>query len=132
MDFRHRAGPLLRTAGRASSEIRGRAPCKDAGRAARNASLLSVPQDSIFRKKTKIIFKNIMGAPDGYNRKEIVHRIGTFFLMVGIGLFVFFILSEAAKEVAFDYFCWGVLIMIIGFVFRGQFRRTTAPSGRFS
>lgn len=72
-----------------------------------------------------------MGAPDGFNRKEIIHRIGTFFLMVGIGLLVFFMLSEAAKQVTFSYFCWGVLLLIIGFIFRGQFRKTTSPSGRF-
>jgi hypothetical protein len=27
-----------------------------------------------------------MGAPEGFDRKEVIHRIGTFFLLVGIGL----------------------------------------------
>jgi len=31
-----------------------------------------------------------MGAPQGFDRKEVLHRIGTFFLLVGIGLLVFF------------------------------------------
>ena len=47
-----------------------------------------------------------MGEPQGFDRKEILHRIGTFFLLVGIGLLVFFLLSEAAKNVTFSYFCW--------------------------
>lgn len=66
------------------------------------------------------------------NPKELVHRIGTFFLMVGIGLLIFFGLSEAAQNVNFEYFCWGVLLIVLGFIFRGQFKKTVPPSGRFS
>lgn len=73
-----------------------------------------------------------MGAPQGFDRKEVLHRIGTFFLLVGIGLLVFFILSEAAKKVTFDYFCWSLILLILGFVFRGQFKRKSPESGRFS
>lgn len=73
-----------------------------------------------------------MGAPEGSNRKEIIARIGTFFLLLGLGLIVFFVLSEAADAVNFGYFCWGIIVLILGFVFRGQFKRTAAPSGRFS
>ena len=73
-----------------------------------------------------------MSSPQGFNRKELLHRIGTFFIIVGIGLLVFFLLSEAARQVAFEYFCWSVLLLVIGFVFRGQFKRSVAPSGRFS
>jgi hypothetical protein len=40
--------------------------------------------------------------------------------------------SEAAKKVAFEYFCWSLILMILGFVFRGQFKKNVAPSGRFS
>jgi len=73
-----------------------------------------------------------MSSPQGFNRKEVLHRIGTFFIILGIGLLGFFLLSEAARQVAFEYFCWSVLLLVIGFMFRGQFRRTTTPSGRFS
>jgi len=73
-----------------------------------------------------------MSSPQGFNRKEVVHRIGTFFVILGIGLLGFFLLSEAAKQVTFEYFCWSVLLLVIGFVFRGQFKRSVAPSGRFS
>jgi hypothetical protein len=73
-----------------------------------------------------------MSSPQGFNRKEVVHRIGTFFVILGIGLLGFFLLSEAAKQVTFEYFCWSVILLVIGFVFRGQFKRSVAPSGRFS
>ncbi|HLO31959.1 MAG TPA: hypothetical protein VK249_22610 [Anaerolineales bacterium] len=73
-----------------------------------------------------------MGAPQGFDPKEIIHRIGTFFLLVGIGLLVFFVLSEAAQQVAFSYFCWSVALILIGSIFRSQLRRTVKPSGRFS
>ena len=73
-----------------------------------------------------------MGAPQGFDRKEVLHRIGTFFLLLGIGLLVLFMASEAAKKVAFEYFCWSLILMILGFVFRGQFKRNVPPSGRFS
>ena len=73
-----------------------------------------------------------MGAPQGFDRKEVLHRIGTFFLLLGIGLLVLFMASEAAKKVAFEYFCWSLILMILGFVFRGQFKKSVAPSGRFS
>lgn len=73
-----------------------------------------------------------MGTPQGFERKELIARIGTFFLLVGIGLLVFFVLSEVAQQTTFDYFCWGLILLIIGLVFRGQFKKTVAPSGRFS
>ncbi|HSB02221.1 MAG TPA: hypothetical protein VLE49_16345 [Anaerolineales bacterium] len=73
-----------------------------------------------------------MSAPQGFDRKEIIARIGTFFLLIGIGLLVFFFLSEAAKQVTFDYFCWGLVLIIVGFAFRSQFKRATTSSGRFS
>lgn len=73
-----------------------------------------------------------MGAPDGYNPKEIIHRIGTFFIILGIGLFALFIISESTQQTVFDFFCWSLVLLIVGFIFRGQFRRTVKPSGRFS
>ncbi len=73
-----------------------------------------------------------MGEPQGYDRKEILSRIGTFFVLIGIGLLVFFVLSEAVEKVTFDYFCWGLVLLILGLVFRGQFKKKVAPSGRFS
>jgi hypothetical protein len=72
-----------------------------------------------------------MGDP-GYNRKEFLYRIGTFFLLVGTGLLIFFMLSESAQKPAFDYFCWSMILLIIGFMFRAQYRKPALPpSGRF-
>jgi hypothetical protein len=73
-----------------------------------------------------------MGAPEGFERKEILYRIGTFFLLVGIGFLVFFLLSEAARQVTFGYFCGSLVLFIVGFIFRAQARRPINPSGRFS
>lgn len=73
-----------------------------------------------------------MSSPQGFNRKEVLARIGTFFILVGIGLLVFFLLSEAAQQITLEYFCGSVVLLVLGFVFRGQFKRTVTPSGRFS
>jgi hypothetical protein len=73
-----------------------------------------------------------MGQPQGYDPREFIYRVGTFFLMVGGGLFVFFLLSEAAQQAKFEYFCWATILFVIGLVFRSQYRKATKPSGRFS
>lgn len=73
-----------------------------------------------------------MGAPQGFDRKELLARIGTFFLLIGIGLLVFFFLSEVAQRVTFEYFCWGFILVILGAIFRGQLKKPTPVSGRFS
>ena len=73
-----------------------------------------------------------MGASQPPDRKEFVARVGTFFVLVGIGLLVFFVLSEAAKSPMLSYFCWGTVLLTFGFIFRAQFKRPAGPpSGRF-
>lgn len=73
-----------------------------------------------------------MGQPQGDNYREIIYRVGTFFLLVGIGLLVLFILSESAQQATFSYFCWAVILLVIGFAFRAQYKRSLPASGRFS
>ena len=73
-----------------------------------------------------------MGQQQGYDPKEIIYRLGTFFLLVGIGLFVFFLLSDAGGNPTFRYFCWGLLLLTVGFGFRARYKRSIPPSGRFS
>ena len=73
-----------------------------------------------------------MGEPRNYDPKEIIYRVGTFFLLVAIGLLVFFLLSESAEEPQFNYFCSSMALFIIGFMFRAQYKRAIMPSGRFS
>lgn len=72
-----------------------------------------------------------MGEPEQYSRKELLHRIGTFFVMVAVGLLVFFILSDSSGAPSLNFFCWGMVLAALGFVFRAQYRRPTASSGRF-
>lgn len=73
-----------------------------------------------------------MGEPEGFDRKAFLYRVGTFFLLVGIGILTFFLLSEAAGKPTISYFCWSTLLIVIAFIFRGQYRKPYKPSGRFS
>lgn len=67
------------------------------------------------------------------DRKEFVARIGTFLVLVGIGLMVLFFMSDAARDPRLSYFCWGTGLLTFGFLFRGQFKKSPGPpSGRFS
>lgn len=72
-----------------------------------------------------------MGEPESFHRRDIIHRIGTFFLMVGVGLFILFLLSESSGMTTFEYFCGSTLLLTIGFVFRAQYKKSEPPSGRF-
>jgi hypothetical protein len=74
----------------------------------------------------------LMSSPPGFERKEIIYRIGTFFLMVGFGLIGFFVFSDAARQVSFNYLCWGLIILILGMFFRAQYRKSVKASGRFN
>lgn len=73
-----------------------------------------------------------MGDSQPPDRKEFVSRVGTFFVLVGIGMLVFFVLSEAAKTPMLRYFCWGTVLLTFGFLFRAQYKKPTQGSGRFS
>lgn len=73
-----------------------------------------------------------MGEQPGYDRKQFIHRIGTFFLLVGIGVLTFFLLSEASGDPTLGYFCWGTILLVVAFIFRAQYKRSYKPSGRFS
>jgi len=73
-----------------------------------------------------------MGEPQGYNRKEFIYRVGTFFLLVGTGMLIFFMLSEAAGKPTFSYFCWSMILLIVAFLFRAQYKKSVPSSGRFS
>jgi hypothetical protein len=72
-----------------------------------------------------------MGEPESFSRKEIVSRIGTFFLIVGIGLFLLFLLSESSGNTTFEYFCGSTLLLTLGFIFRAQYKKGGPASGRF-
>ena len=65
------------------------------------------------------------------SRKEIIQRIGTFFLIVGVGLFILFLLSESTGSTTFEYFCGSILLITVGFLFRAQYKKGGPASGRF-
>jgi hypothetical protein len=58
-------------------------------------------------------------------------RMGTFFVVMGAGLFLLFVMSDMADQVDFDYFFLGMLLMAIGFYFRRK-KAPPPPSGRFT
>ncbi len=69
--------------------------------------------------------------PNSYT--EFIYRVGTFFIMIGIVLVILFVLSDAAQQTMFRYFCWGVALLFVGFAFRAQYKKSAPPpSGRFS
>jgi hypothetical protein len=67
-----------------------------------------------------------------YSYRELIYRVGSFFLMVGFGLILLFILSEASQDTAFNYFCWGLVLLILGVLFRTQYKKSFPPNERFS
>lgn len=78
------------------------------------------------------LYEKLMGQQQGYDPKEIIYRLGTFFLLVGIGLFVFFLLSESAGTPTFSYFCWSMILITLAFIFRARYKRSIQPTGRFN
>ena len=62
---------------------------------------------------------------------EFIIRIGTFFLLIGVGIFILFVASDYAGQTNFDYLFWAVLSVTIGLMMRR--RRPPKPrSDRFS
>ncbi len=62
---------------------------------------------------------------------EFIIRIGTFFIVIGIGILILFIASDFANKPDFDYFFLSMLVIGLGWLLR---RRKPPPpsSGRFS
>ncbi len=64
------------------------------------------------------------------NEDPLIVRVGTFFLVMGGGVFILFVVSDFAENADFDYLFIALLLMSIGWVFR----RGKAPppsAGRF-
>jgi len=58
-------------------------------------------------------------------------RIGTFFVVMGGGIFLLFVVSDVADQVDFDYFFISLILFVIGY----YLRRSKAPppsAGRFT
>ncbi len=61
--------------------------------------------------------------------KDFLARVGTFFFLIGIGLFLLFIASDASAistntgRAQYEWLCGGVLLFMVGFLLR----KTAAP-----
>jgi hypothetical protein len=60
-----------------------------------------------------------------------VVRIGTFFILIGVGIFILFVASDYANQTNFDYLFWAVLSVTIGIMMRRR-KPPPPPSERFS
>ncbi len=65
------------------------------------------------------------------NEDPIEVRMGTFFVVMGGGVFLLFVLSDVADRVEFDYFFLSLALVGIGYYFRRK-KAPPPPSGRFS
>ena len=65
------------------------------------------------------------------NDDPIEVRMGTFFVVMGMGIFLLFVVSDVVDKVEFDYFFLAVILLVIGYYFR---RKKAPPPGanRFS
>lgn len=62
---------------------------------------------------------------------EFLIRIGTFCILIGIGIVMLFIASDAAGKANFDYLFWAVLALTLGVLLRRR-KAPPPPSGRFA
>jgi hypothetical protein len=61
---------------------------------------------------------------------EFIIRIGTFLMLIGIGILILFLASEYAGQANFDYLFWAVLCVTAGIMLRRR-KPPAPPSGRF-
>jgi hypothetical protein len=69
---------------------------------------------------------------DEDKRSDFISRIGTFFLLLGIGLMWLFVVSDLNKATNFFFFFVGIIVLVGAW----YFKRISAPprkdAGRFS
>ena len=63
--------------------------------------------------------------------KEFIARVGTFFMVIGVFLFVLFVVSDMAKTPDFDYLFLSMLALGMGWLLRRGRARSPA-SNRFA
>ena len=73
-----------------------------------------------------------MSGQQNNSYREFIYRVGCFFILIGIGLIVLFFASEVSQEPIFSYFCWGLVLLFVGYRFRVQYKKSFPSSGRFS
>ena len=62
---------------------------------------------------------------------EFLVRVGTFCILIGLGILVLFVASDASGQANFDYLFWAVLAVTLGILLRRR-KPPSEPSGRFS
>ncbi|GJQ36090.1 MAG: hypothetical protein JETCAE01_21000 [Anaerolineaceae bacterium] len=65
------------------------------------------------------------------NDDPIEVRVGTFFVVMGMGIFLLFVVSDVADMVEFDYFFVSVVLLAIGYYFRRK-KAPPPPANRFA
>lgn len=63
---------------------------------------------------------------DEGDRKEFISRIGTFFLLIGIGTMWVFIVSDMSNNTDFVFFFISIVSLVSGW----HFKRITAPPSK--
>ncbi len=63
--------------------------------------------------------------------EEFILRVGTYLIVVGVGVFILFIASEYAAQTNFDYLFWALILMMSGMLLRRR-KPSPPPSERFS
>ncbi len=63
--------------------------------------------------------------------EEFILRVGTYLIVVGVGIFILFIASEYAAQTNFDYLFWALILMMSGMLLRRR-KPSPPPSERFS
>jgi hypothetical protein len=71
-----------------------------------------------------------MGEQKPTPQSELVPRVGTFFYLLGIFAFIFFLASDFAHQPDLDYLFVGMVLMGFGFLLRRQ-AAPGSPAGRF-
>jgi hypothetical protein len=63
----------------------------------------------------------------------LINRIGTFFILIGLGLIGLFILSDIAESPTCNYLVIGAVLLALGiFLWFKDPRPPSEPTGRFS
>lgn len=63
--------------------------------------------------------------------EPIIVRVGTFFIVIGMGAFILFVASDLAEQPDFDYLFIAMILIAIGWMFRRK-KPPPPPAGRFS
>ena len=66
------------------------------------------------------------------DRRILLERMGTFFILVGLGLLLLFVASDLGEATYFRYFFFGTASMAVGWFLRRAGAPPPKPSQRFA